>query len=163
MQTTTLMIDLKDNEISGLVALCSLEKRAKLACLCESPEQADALISALELKANAFLPRRMVAPRDPALDGNRRGRARSQNIDDDVRAERDEIACADKSAPLADIVQVADVFCAVILRPPADSERDRQPTVPSMDEVQDVTAGNGQEEVPLTLLRCKKLKPHARP
>ena len=48
MQTTTLMIDLKDNEISGLVALCSLEKRAKLACLCESPEQADALISALD-------------------------------------------------------------------------------------------------------------------
>ena len=48
MQTTTLMIDLKDNEISGLVALCSLEKRTKLAGLCESPEQADALISALD-------------------------------------------------------------------------------------------------------------------
>ena len=48
MQTTTLMIDLKDNEIGGLVALCSQEKRAKLANLCDSPEQADALVSALD-------------------------------------------------------------------------------------------------------------------
>lgn len=47
MRTTTLMIDLEDHEICGLVALCSQEKRAKLANWCESPEQADALISAL--------------------------------------------------------------------------------------------------------------------
>ncbi|PLW67763.1 hypothetical protein C0039_15190 [Pseudohalioglobus lutimaris] len=42
------MIDLKDNEIRGLVALCSQEKRAQLASLCESPEQARGLISALD-------------------------------------------------------------------------------------------------------------------
>ena len=48
MQSTTLMIDLKDDEIRGLVALCSQEKRAKLAVMCESPEQADALMSALD-------------------------------------------------------------------------------------------------------------------
>ena len=48
MQTTTLMIDLKDNEIGGLVALCSQEKRVKLVNLCETQEQADALISALD-------------------------------------------------------------------------------------------------------------------
>lgn len=48
MQITTLMIDLKDNEIRGLVALCSQEKRTKLAEMCESPEQANALISALD-------------------------------------------------------------------------------------------------------------------
>ena len=48
MQITTLLIDLKDAEVSGLVALCSQEKQAKLGGLCESPEQADALISALD-------------------------------------------------------------------------------------------------------------------
>jgi len=48
MHITTLMIDLKDHEICGLVALCSQEKRTKLAEMCESPEQADALISALD-------------------------------------------------------------------------------------------------------------------
>ena len=48
MHTTTLMIDLKHPEISALVALCSQEKRIKLASLCESQEQADALISALD-------------------------------------------------------------------------------------------------------------------
>jgi len=48
MQCTTLMIDLKDNEISGLVALCSQEKRTQLTRLCDSPEQAEALISALD-------------------------------------------------------------------------------------------------------------------
>ena len=48
MQITTLMIDLKDQEICGLVALCSQEKRTKLAEMCESPEQAEALISALD-------------------------------------------------------------------------------------------------------------------
>ena len=48
MQTTTLMLDLKDNEIAGLVALCSQDSRAKLVDLCETPEQAADLISALD-------------------------------------------------------------------------------------------------------------------
>ena len=48
MQTTTLMIDLKANEITGLFTLCRQVNRASLARLCESEEQASALMSALD-------------------------------------------------------------------------------------------------------------------
>ena len=48
MQTTTLMLDLKDHEISALLALCRSDNRGNLAQLCESREQATALSSALD-------------------------------------------------------------------------------------------------------------------
>ena len=48
MRTTTLMLDLKDNELGGLLVLCSQEYSAKLVDLCETPEQAADLISALD-------------------------------------------------------------------------------------------------------------------
>ena len=48
MQTTTLMLDLKDHEISALLTLCRSHHRDALAQLCDSPEQAAALCSALD-------------------------------------------------------------------------------------------------------------------
>ena len=48
MHTTTLMLDLKDHEISSLLALCKPGNRGSLAQLCESEEQAVALSSALD-------------------------------------------------------------------------------------------------------------------
>ena len=48
MQTTTLMLDIKDHEISALLMLCRSDHRGTLAQLCDSPEQASALCSALD-------------------------------------------------------------------------------------------------------------------
>tara|TARA_R110001592_G_scaffold254129_3_gene517476 strand:+ start:21191 stop:21409 length:219 start_codon:yes stop_codon:yes gene_type:complete len=48
MQTTTLMLDLKDHEINALLAICRSDNRGALAQLCESQEQASSLISALD-------------------------------------------------------------------------------------------------------------------
>ncbi|MCB1695193.1 MAG: hypothetical protein KDI34_03115 [Halioglobus sp.] len=48
METTTLMIDLKANEINGLMALCRHSQCSNLAQFCESQEQTEALRSALD-------------------------------------------------------------------------------------------------------------------
>jgi len=48
MQTTTLMLDLKSNEINALLTLCRHRNRADLAQFCASKEQAAALNSALD-------------------------------------------------------------------------------------------------------------------
>ena len=48
MQTTTLMLDLKDHEISALLMLCRCDHRGTLAQLCDSPEQVSAMGSALD-------------------------------------------------------------------------------------------------------------------
>lgn len=48
MQTTTLMIDLNIKEIEGLLSLCRQGNRASLRALCDSKEQAEAMISALD-------------------------------------------------------------------------------------------------------------------
>ena len=48
MQITTLMLDLKDQEIGGLMTLCQKEHRQSLASLCESQEEALALMGALD-------------------------------------------------------------------------------------------------------------------
>ena len=48
MQTTTLMLNLKDHEISALLTLCQSGNRSLLAQLCEPQEQAAALNSALD-------------------------------------------------------------------------------------------------------------------
>lgn len=48
MQITTLMLDLKDREIGGLMTLCQQEHRKKLATMCGSQEEASALMSALD-------------------------------------------------------------------------------------------------------------------
>ena len=48
MHTTSLMLDLKDHEISALVTLCQSANRSCLAELCESEAQAGALSSALD-------------------------------------------------------------------------------------------------------------------
>lgn len=48
MHTTTLMLDLKDDEISALLTLCHAGIRSRLAQLCESEEQTAALGSALD-------------------------------------------------------------------------------------------------------------------
>ena len=48
MQTTTLMLDLNEHEIYALLTLCRSDHRAHLARLCESPEHASSLSSALD-------------------------------------------------------------------------------------------------------------------
>ncbi|MFT6957716.1 MAG: hypothetical protein ACJAYC_002730 [Halieaceae bacterium] len=48
MHTTTLMLDLRDDEISALLTLCQRGNRCCLAQLCESEKQAAALGSALD-------------------------------------------------------------------------------------------------------------------
>ena len=48
MQTTTLMLDMKDHEICALLRLCRSDNRGYLTQLCEFPEQASALNSALD-------------------------------------------------------------------------------------------------------------------
>ena len=48
MQMTTLMLDLKDQEIGGLMTLCQREHRQSLANLCGSEEEAVALMGALD-------------------------------------------------------------------------------------------------------------------
>jgi hypothetical protein len=48
MHTTTLMLNLKDHEISSLLSLCQPNNRGRLAQLCESDEQMAALSSALD-------------------------------------------------------------------------------------------------------------------
>lgn len=48
MQMTTLMLDLKDQEIGGLMTLCQREHRQSLASLCESEEDVAALMGALD-------------------------------------------------------------------------------------------------------------------
>lgn len=48
MHTTTLMLDLKDKEIGGLITLCKRQHRNQLATLCSSEEEASALMSALD-------------------------------------------------------------------------------------------------------------------
>ena len=45
---TTLMLDLKDQEIGGLMTLCQMEHRQSLAGLCESEEEVLALMGALD-------------------------------------------------------------------------------------------------------------------
>jgi len=48
MQKTTLILELRDNEIRGLLALCQSGNRSHLAKFCESQEEASALSSALD-------------------------------------------------------------------------------------------------------------------
>ena len=48
METTTLMIDLKANEIDGLMALCRHSQCSNLSQFCESQEQTEGLRSALD-------------------------------------------------------------------------------------------------------------------
>ena len=48
MHTTSLILDLKEREISALLTLCQSGNRGRLAELCESPELAAALGSALD-------------------------------------------------------------------------------------------------------------------
>jgi hypothetical protein len=48
MQTITLMLELEAREFSAMMALCHPNNRSSLATLCESPEQASALMSALD-------------------------------------------------------------------------------------------------------------------
>ena len=43
MQTTTLMLDFKDHEMSALLTLCRSDHRGNLAQLCDSPEQVSAM------------------------------------------------------------------------------------------------------------------------
>lgn len=48
MHKTTLMLDLKEQEICGLVTLCKKEHREKLALLCQNRAETSALMSALD-------------------------------------------------------------------------------------------------------------------
>ena len=48
MQKTTLILELRDNEIRGLLTLCQSGNRSRLAQFCESQEEASALSSALD-------------------------------------------------------------------------------------------------------------------
>lgn len=48
MHTTTLMLDLKDDEISALLTMCQFGNRSRLVQLCKSKEQTAALGSALD-------------------------------------------------------------------------------------------------------------------
>lgn len=48
MHRTTLMLDLKNHEIAGLMTLCKKQHREKLAELCQDSGEISALMSALD-------------------------------------------------------------------------------------------------------------------